>query len=91
MIQYQDFFPTLEKAGIFTADKIESLQDPLSRMNTWIEDNPGIEVINIETVVLPNIYKKSTSSTSNPSLKTEPSQSDKWYQGFRIWYREGHF
>lgn len=91
MVSYQDFFPNQEKGGFFTPDKSESLQAPLSRMNQWLSENSELAIINVETVVLPNIYKTGEKGSIDPSLKVRPDIQTRWYQGFRVWYREGKF
>lgn len=60
-VAFRDFTPTGEKTGFFSST-YESLQDCLQRANRWMAaENP--DVINIETVVLPNLVKNQVSES----------------------------
>ncbi|HEY1172665.1 MAG TPA: hypothetical protein VGH19_14950 [Verrucomicrobiae bacterium] len=83
-IAFQDFTPTYETKGFFSSTTYEPLQDCLQRANEWIEaENPNI--INIETVVLPNLWNKGEEGSEDPSLFSGDYSS--WHQFIRIWYK----
>ncbi len=64
MIKFADFLPKVtEKGGIFKAEKRQLLAEPIKRANEWI-DRDNIDVVNIETVVLPNIHNPGEKVTS---------------------------
>lgn len=52
-IGYQDFRPEILKSGIFST-QYETLAATVARANKWIAES-GVRVLNMETVVLPNI------------------------------------
>ena len=52
-LNYKDFFPTVLKSGFFSTTH-EELPATVGRASKWIEA-AGVCVINVETVVLPNI------------------------------------
>lgn len=77
MIHYQDFFPELVKeGGILANDEYQSFNFLLARANAWILDE-GINVINIETVVL-----RDRDSSKACFVAEEPF----CYQFIRVWY-----
>ena len=77
MIHYQDFFPELVKeGGILANDEDQSFNFLLARANAWILDE-GINVINIETVVL-----RDRDSSKACFVAEEPF----CYQFIRVWY-----
>lgn len=65
---------------------MESTRDALNRANEWAKTS-GVEVINIETVVLPNIHRRGEEGTEDPQLRTSVENSNEWYQFIRVWYR----
>lgn len=84
MIQYIDFVPDIKKKFLFAND-LESLQSTLDRANTWIRQNEHFEIINIETVVLPNIHGTGEEGSEDPELHFA-EYKPVWYQIFRVWY-----
>ncbi len=87
MIAYRDFAPTQVSApGLFKAATYETLDQALAAANSWIQSN-DIHVLNVETVVLPNLHALNDKGTSAPSLVLQPGFAEAWSQFFRIWYR----
>lgn len=85
MIQFIDFVPDIKK-NFLVANDIESLESTMRRMNEWIRRNESYEIINIETVVLPNMHGRSEEGSEDPELYfTEYRPA--WYQFLRVWYR----
>ena len=81
-VAYQDFAPEITRSGFFTRD-IEPLSDCLRRANDWINTvNPRI--INVETVVLPNIW--SEDGSEDTELRTSGDMLSSWHQFVRVWY-----
>jgi hypothetical protein len=84
-VEFQDFAPAIEKRGFFQ-NSYESLQECLQRANTWIqEDNP--DVINIETVVLPNLWGSGEEGSEDPEIRTSGDMMSSWHQFIRVWYK----
>jgi len=87
MIAYQDFLPQVTQAGgVFKNAQHESFDQMIARINQWITAH-CIQVLNIETIVLPNIQlaghnsTHSTYRTSGHNLAT-----NQWYPVVRVWY-----
>ena len=85
MIQFIDFVPDIKK-NFLIANNVESLNSTMNRMNEWIRRNETYEIINIETVVLPNIHGNKEEGSIDPELYFTEYQPG-WYQFFRVWYR----
>ncbi|GHB98522.1 hypothetical protein [Cerasicoccus arenae] len=87
MIRYQDFAPEKTAAGgFFKMPTFESLDECVAQANRWIEDNQ-LELINVETVVLPNMHISGEEGTSDVSLHTSGDMMSNWHQFVRVWYR----
>jgi hypothetical protein len=85
-LYYKDFFPVVLKSGFFSTEH-ESLPATVARANAWVRET-GIPIINIETIVLPNI--QSVEDASRVSIRTSGEQSSYWYQVVRVWYDDGN-
>lgn len=86
MIQFQDFEPRIiPETGILQPTQYENLDETLQDLNSWIEENE-IQVLNIETVVLPNIHKFDEEGTVDVAVKVSTKSYSIWYQFFRVWY-----
>ena len=83
MYHFKDFAPQVVKKGFFRTD-YESFEKALDAANAWIKDHK-IEVLNIETVVLPNMGK--TGGTTDMAHASSESGSF-WYQFIRVWYKK---
>ena len=82
MIGYQDFFPAVVKRGMLST-QYEALPAAVLRANEWI-DRTGVRVINVETVVLPNV--REAENASQTAIRTSGEMSSYWYQVVRVWY-----
>jgi hypothetical protein len=96
MIKYKDFAPQITERGPFGGpSEYESFSEVVSAVNQWIESTK-IQVINVETVVLPDWSIESTNddvygvTTSNGYYPVMISQGlpIKYFQCVRVWYRE---
>lgn len=86
MIAYQDFVPEkIASGGFFKMPSYESLNECLRQANRWIAAN-GIEVVNVETVVLPNMYAPGEEGSADVQLRTSGEMSATWYQFIRVWH-----
>ena len=87
MIGFQDFAPRQTvPAGFLRPAQHEMLQEALAVANGWIAQN-NVQVINVETVVLPNIYHPGEQGSTDPELRISGEMSSYWYQIVRVWYR----
>jgi len=86
MIQVKDFVPEKSKGSLFKSGKIQQFDEVLKEMNSWIETN-NIEVVSIETVVLPNIHDSQEEGSQDTELFTGGESSSHWYQIMRVWYK----
>ncbi len=84
MIQFKDFAPQITKRGFFSRE-FESFQEALAAANAWIRESQ-VDVVNIETVVLPEMWGED--GTTDTNLTTSGDMMNSWYQFIRVWYRE---
>ena len=87
LLKFKDFVPNQKSYNIWTGrSKIEPLSYALQDANSWIARHPNIELINIETVVLPNIHSSKEEGSQDPELRHDASMAVNWYQFIRVWY-----
>lgn len=84
----KDFVPAKSKGGMFKSGKIQSFQEILDEANQWIKETPDIKILNVETVVLPNIHESDEEGSLDTELYTAGESSSNWYQLLRVWYRK---
>jgi len=86
MIQFRDFVPKMLSApGVFKAGEYESMEAALAAANSWIKEY-DIQIINVETVVLPNIWSRYEEGTTDVALGTSGEMPSHWHQFVRVWY-----
>jgi hypothetical protein len=86
-INYIDFEPQALEKSFWGIHTYENLAATLERANEWIRRNYSTEIVNVETVVLPNIYKKNKATTDQISQYYTGGQSVQNFQIIRIWYK----
>ena len=87
MLKYKDFVPRQLKApGVFDHGEHESFDHAVEAANQWLMDN-SLQLISLETVVLPNIWSRWEEGSSDASIGTGEAPS-RWHQFLRCWYRE---
>jgi hypothetical protein len=88
MISYRDFAPQRIKRGLLRSDDYENFDAAVSAANSWIAVD-SIDVIDVETVVLPNISEEGSQGTSDGRVETAEAMTsvNEWYQFVRVWYR----
>ena len=84
MIRFEDFAPKLLKSGFFSRE-FDSFEAALAGANNWIDSN-SIDVVNIETVVLPQIWGKGEDGTTDVNLRVDGEWDTTWHQFIRVWY-----
>jgi hypothetical protein len=88
MFNYRDFWPEqIEAEGFFTQARWQPFEEAMKAANSWV-DEQGVKVINIETVVLPNIWDSDEEGTEDASLRSSGKSSTTWHQIIRVWYEE---
>ena len=88
MIKFEDFEPKIVKSGgMLSSNVYESMEDVMVKVNALITRR-GVELVNIETVVLPNIHADGEEGTRDPDLPVFGGMGE-WNQFIRVWYREG--
>ncbi|MEX2174021.1 MAG: hypothetical protein WD872_06645 [Pirellulaceae bacterium] len=89
MIRYHDFVPQMvAPAGFLTPAEYDSLDKALVEANQWIKENE-IRVLNVETVVLPNIWNRFEEGSRDPALGMSGDSPSHWHQFVRVWYEVG--
>jgi len=88
MLEFRDFVPQMtDKGGFFRMPTMQQLSQALREANAWIAQNQ-VNVINIETVVLPNIHSPGEEGSQDVLLTTSGEMSAHWCQLIRVWYRQ---
>ena len=86
VLRYRDFVPKqVEPAGFIREAKYESFDAALDAANEWITKYE-VQVANVETVLLPNIWKSEESGSTDTSLRTSGESSARWHQLIRVWH-----
>jgi len=87
MLNFRDFAPTVTSpGGLFKMPTLEELSACVARANEWVVDNQ-INVVNIETVVLPNIHMPGEEGSTDTQLHTSGDMASRWHQFIRVWYQ----
>jgi hypothetical protein len=87
MIQFRDFVPKMTAPpGFFKLAEYESFEAAVAAANQWIRES-RIDLVNIETVVLPNIWSGWEKGSTDTSLGTSGESPSHWHQFVRVWYR----
>jgi len=82
-MNFKDFFPSTTKTGLFSK-KQEILGETVARANAWISSS-SVRVINVETVVFPNIDAEQSSKADSV---TRGDFLTEWHQLIRVWYED---
>lgn len=88
MLKYRDFVPAqIEAPGFLNPGAHESFDHAVEAANQWISEN-DIQLISLETVVLPNIWSRWEEGSADASIGTSGDTPSRWHQFLRCWYRE---
>lgn len=82
-LAFKDFKPEIKQKGFFS-NTYESFQNSLQRANDWISAEQP-EVLNVETVVLPNLHQEEGSE--DPDLHSRGDFTTTWNQFVRVWFK----
>jgi hypothetical protein len=92
MLKHRDFVPKVLNTPRFMGvawagrEEYEDLDDAEASAGAWIEQEK-IQVVSVETVVLPNIWAPGEEGSEDPAIATQAPPT--WHQFIRVWYREG--
>lgn len=87
MIKNIDFIPKIiRKGSFFRSTEVEDFKDIVTEMNEWVEANHP-NIVNIETVVLPNIHDPDEEGSEDTMLGSDGQNASLWYQFIRVWYQ----
>lgn len=81
-VAFQDFFPQVTRSG-FLSSEYESFDQVVKRANEWMASS-GVQVLSVETVVLPNVSNGDEARQTN--IRTSGEMSSYWRQFLRVWY-----
>ena len=81
-IAFKDFFPVVLRSGILSSE-YELFPAVVHRANEWIATS-GVQVLNVETLVLPNVSDETQAQQTN--IRTSGEMSSYWRQILRVWY-----
>lgn len=87
-LNVKDFTPIKSKGTLFKSGRVQALQEVIQEANAWMRAQNTIEVISVETVVLPNIHEKDEEGSMDTELYTGGDSPSNWYQLIRVWYKE---
>ncbi len=90
MLQYIDFVPRqISPGGVFSAEEHESFDMAVKDANRWLQENRDrIRLINLETIVLPNIHSHWEEGSNDAALTTSAERRSTWHQFLRCWYEK---
>ena len=96
MLAFRDFVPRDDTPMLALSRRLESVQSVLERVNAWIGEE-GIDVINVETVLLPAAAAQDREGQSSGRY-TDNMQYDIGFfevgttrlQVIRVWHRASH-
>ena len=81
-IAFKDFFPAVLRKGVLSSD-YETFPSVVNRANEWIAKS-GVQVLNVETLVLPNVGNETEAQATN--IRTSGEMSSYWRQMLRVWH-----
>ncbi len=88
MIDFKDFIARqIGPAKFLGEPEFETLQDAVKGATEWIESEK-VDVINIETVVLPHVHSPLEGGTVDVNIRQSEDFVTNWNQFIRVWYRQ---
>ena len=87
MLKYKDFVPRqISRPGFFADGEHESFDEAVKAANRWLASN-NVTLVNLETVVLPNIWREWEEGSKDASIGTSTDLVSRWHQFLRCWYQ----
>ncbi len=88
MLHYKDFVPKqITAPGLFKDGDHESFDHAVEAANQWLTETK-VKLINLETVVLPNIWSRWEEGSGDASIGTSGDTPSRWHQFLRCWYQD---
>ena len=84
ILQYKDFSPSAVEHKVFSTE-YESFSEVVAHANEWIRDS-GVTVLNVETILLPNLQNLKDTLQVIQSVSGEIIVSSYLFQVLRVWY-----
>jgi hypothetical protein len=72
--------------SLFKSGEYETFEEALAAANKWIKEY-DIQIVSMETVVLPNIWSRWEEGSTDVALGTSGEMPSQWHQIIRCWYR----
>jgi hypothetical protein len=86
MLKFIDFVPRqIEPPGIFKQGQHQGFHEAVADANRWLADH-DVQLLNVETVVLPNIWNRWEEGSADAALTTSGESPSRWHQVLRCWY-----
>ena len=90
LLKFKDFVPEIIakpkyswKGGSQT--KYQTLMDALRAADTWLVNHSDVDLVNVETVVLPSIHSDKEEGTKDPELVAQTGgYPQSWHQFIRV-------
>jgi hypothetical protein len=87
MIEFKDFVPKmLGDSGFLGEPEFESFQEAVQAVNRWLDENPDGRLVNVETVVLPNVHHAFEEGSQDVNIRQDDDYSTPWNQFVRVWF-----
>jgi hypothetical protein len=83
-LQYKDFSPLAVEHKVFSTE-YESFPEVVAHANEWIRSS-GVTVLNVETVLLPNLQNLKDTLQVIQSVSGPVMNSSYLFQVLRVWY-----
>ncbi len=88
MLKYKNFVPRqIKDYGFFSDGDFANFDDAVAAADQWIRSNE-VEIVQIETVVLPNMYNSGEKGPNDTYLRVPDQYTNHWHQFLRVWYRK---
>ena len=85
MYAFKDFAPPqLSEGTFFSGPSFATFSVAVETANAWIRET-GVQVVHLETVVLPGIWNENEEGTEDGRLAVG-GDTGGWYQFVRVWY-----
>ena len=89
MLAFVDFVPQKHQREMthYGRDRYELFDTAVAAANAWIAEHGDVEIVNVETVMLPNIWAEGEQGSVDPALRGRGDRANIWHQFCRVWYR----
>ncbi|MEQ1906556.1 MAG: hypothetical protein ABL888_20395 [Pirellulaceae bacterium] len=88
MLHYIDFVPQqIRGPGFLDHGEYEDFDAAVAAANAWLL-NHKVKLLNLETIVLPNIWSRFEEGTRDSALHTSGEMTSTWHQFLRCWYMD---